>query len=337
MSEEGKKRFRVKSLFQKNLGLLRTLLRNKRYKEFIIFLLFVALSFLFWIILAFGEEMNIAYRIPIKYTNFPDNAIITYDLPTSLTAHLRDEGTVLMNYSLDGLPALEIDFRQYANSSDAFILTAEEIKEKIKKNLRNTTILTSISIDSLAVYYTQSSGKKVRLRITGTALTIPQCIISGEIRSDIDSVQVYAPEYLLNTISYIETDSFLIKDLNRTVTKTVPLRRISGVKTIPQEVKLTIPVEELTSKTISIPISVNNLPRNVSLYTFPAMTKAECLVPTSQFSLISTEDIGISVDYNDIRTSANDKLALKIDRLPSSVQYITLSPDSVEYILDSKR
>ncbi|MCD7710386.1 MAG: YbbR-like domain-containing protein [Porphyromonadaceae bacterium] len=297
----------------------------------------MALSFLFWIILAFGEEMNIAYRIPIKYTNFPDNTIITYDLPTSLTAHLRDEGTVLMNYSLDGLPALEIDFRQYANSSDAFILTAEEIKEKIKKNLRNTTILTSISIDSLAVYYTQSSGKKVRLRITGTALTIPQCIISGEIRSDIDSVQVYAPEYLLNTISYIETDSFLIKDLNRTVTKTVPLRRISGVKTIPQEVKLTIPVEELTSKTISIPISVDNLPRNVSLYTFPAMTKVECLVPTSQFSLISTEDIGISVDYNDIRTSTNDKLALKIDRLPSSVQYITLSPDSVEYILDSKR
>ena len=162
--DEKKKRAGVKTFLLRKLGSVRSRLQSERSKDILTFLMFVALSFLFWMMQSLGEDMNTVYRIPIKYTNIPDNTIITCELPTSVTVHLRDEGAVLMNYNLEGIPSFEVDFKQYANSRNAFILTSEEIKNLIKKNLRNTTNLTSMSIDTLAVYYTQAAGKKAYRR-----------------------------------------------------------------------------------------------------------------------------------------------------------------------------
>ena len=136
---EKKKGLRIKAFLRQKLGGVKRRLQSERSKDILTFLMFVALSFLFWMMQSLGEDMNTVYRIPIKYTNIPDNTIITCDLPTSVTVHLRDEGAVLMNYSLEGIPALEVDFRQYANDRNAFILTSEEIKNLVTKNLRNTT------------------------------------------------------------------------------------------------------------------------------------------------------------------------------------------------------
>lgn len=333
--DEKKKRAGVKTFLLRKLGSVRSRLQSERSKDILTFLMFVALSFLFWMMQSLGEDMNTVYRIPIKYTNIPDNTIITCELPTSVTVHLRDEGAVLMNYNLEGIPSFEVDFKQYANSRNAFILTSEEIKNLIKKNLRNTTNLTSMSIDTLAVYYTQAAGKKVKVRIEGSVTTVPQCIISGKIHSDVDSVQVYAPEYLLNTISYVETDSFVVKDIAQTWTQTVPLRKIEGVKIVPNEITLTVPVEELTSKSLSVPVSAVNVPRGMSLLTFPAVAKVDCMVPVSRFSQISAEDIAVAVDYKETR-NAPEKLAIKITRTPGAAYYATVAPDSVEYILEQK-
>lgn len=332
---EKKKGLRIKAFLRQKLGGVKRRLQSERSKDILTFLMFVALSFLFWMMQSLGEDMNTVYRIPIKYTNIPDNTIITCDLPTSVTVHLRDEGAVLMNYSLEGIPALEVDFRQYANDRNAFILTTEEIKNLVTKNLRNTTNLTSVSLDTLAVYYTQAAGKKVKVQIKGSVKTVPQCIISGKIQSDVDSVQVYAPDYLLHTVTEVETDSFVIKDLTRSLTQTVPLRRIEGVKIVPDKVSLTIPVEELSSKSISVPVSVMNLPRQISLLTFPATVRVDCMVPVSRFSQISAEDITVAVDYAATR-QAPEKLAVKIVRTPGAAYYVTVVPDSVEYILEQK-
>lgn len=131
--DEKKKRAGVKTFLLRKLGSVRSRLQSERSKDILTFLMFVALSFLFWMMQSLGEDMNTVYRIPIKYTNIPDNTIITCELPTSVTVHLRDEGAVLMNYNLEGIPSFEVDFKQYANSRNAFILTSEEIKNLIKK------------------------------------------------------------------------------------------------------------------------------------------------------------------------------------------------------------
>ena len=85
-----KKRLRIRAFLRQKFSGLRSRLQSERSKDILTFLLFVALSFLFWMMQSLGEDMNTVYRIPIKYTNIPDNTIITCDLPTSVTVHLRD-------------------------------------------------------------------------------------------------------------------------------------------------------------------------------------------------------------------------------------------------------
>ena len=319
----------IRNLFQK----IRTYLQSVRKREVLLFMFFVGLSFLFWVMQSLSEDMNTSYRIPIKYTNIPENVIITNELPASLTVHLRDEGAVLLNYNLDGIPALDIDFRQYQNGKGFFILTPEQIKDRIKKNLKNTTNLTYLSIDTLAVYYAQGVGKKVPLHITGTAATLPHCVLSGRITADIDSVQIYAPESLLNSIKVVETDTFAVKDLAATWQQQVPLRRRSGVKIVPEQVLVTIPVEELTTKSFTLPVGVDNLPADVALLTFPASVRVDCLIPMSRFADVTEADVQVAVDY-ECTSNAPQKLAVKTSY--SMVEVLRIVPDSVEYILEHK-
>lgn len=305
-----------------------------RRREIFTFLLFVALSFLFWVMQSLSEDMNTSYRIPIKYTNIPDDIIVTNDLPSTVTVHLRDEGAVLLNYNIEGIPAFEVDFRQYHTDHEFFILTSEQIKDQIKKRLKNTTNLTYISIDTLAVYYAQGVGKKVKVQVVGSVSTLPQCIQNGKITTDIDSVQIYAPERMLQTIDKVETDSFAVADLAATWKERVPLKKMNGVKMVPDEVVVTVPVEELTTKSFTVPIAVRNLPHDVSLLAFPAAVTIDCVIPMSRFSKLSERDVRVAVDYKETK-NLPEKLAVKVIRAQGEV--LRIVPDSVEYVIEKKR
>lgn len=320
-------------IFTTLIRMVRYYFRNERSREVLSFLFFVALSFLFWVLQSLSEDMNISYRIPIKYTNVPDNTIFTNELPSHITLHLRDEGGVLLNYNLEGIPAFEVDFLQYANNRNAFIIPPEQISAQIKKNLKNTTNLTSMSIDTLAVYYTQGVGKKVKVIVEGEISTLPQYIVNGRITTNIDSIQIYAPDYLLNRIDEVKTETFSAENLSETWVKTVPLRKQEGIKMVPEQVTVTIPVEEFTTKSLTIPVSVENLPARVSLLTFPASVQVDCVIPMSQFSQVSEKDVRVAVNYKDTQDTPS-KLAVRVVRSVGEV--LKIYPDSVEYILEQK-
>ncbi len=320
-----------RNIYNTTFHSIRDYFDNEHSREVVTFLFFVALSFLFWIMQSLSEDINTKYRIPIKFSNVPENTIFTNEIPSHIIVHLRDEATVLLNYNLEGIPPFEINFKEYSNHRNAFFLAPEQIISQIKKNLKNTTLITSMSVDTIAVYYTQGVGKKVKVLPVGNISTQPQYIVNGKATTDIDSVLVYAPDYLLDEIERIETQSFDASDLTETWKDVVPLQSRQGVKIVPDKVEVTIPVEELTTKSLTIPISVENLPSQVILRTFPASVNVDCVIPISRFSQFTEKEVCATVDYKDTH-NISSRLPIKITR--SAAQVIKVVPDSVEYILE---
>ena len=97
------------------------------------------------------------------------------------------------------------------------------------------------------------------------------------------SVTVYADSSILSSIKEIESELLILEGLSDTVTVKVRLKDRYGVKIEPQVVNVTVPVEELISKKISLPIAKKHLPKNTSLITFPANAVIEVKVPMSKF------------------------------------------------------
>ena len=285
--------------------------RSERSKEVITFLLFLGLSFLFWVLQSLNEEVEASFKIPIRFTNVPDKVMITNEYPQYLDIRIRDNGTTMMNYMIDRFVPVEIDFNQYQNKRGQFTISLAKLSTLVRKQLKNTTGLVSISPDSLTLYYSQNKGAKFKLRLVGSVSTIPQCVINGEISSGTDSVTVYAPSYILNSIK-------------------------RGAKIVPDKVKIMVPVEEITMKKMTLAVKIENIPDNMTMLLFPATVEVSYMLPISHFAKVTAGDIEIGVDYGQIKNNSGNKLAVKVLKQPSFVKHLQVVPDSIEYILEEK-
>lgn len=317
---------------------IRDFLRSERCRESLIFLFFLVISYAFWTIVSLNEVSEMNFKVPLRYTNIPDKALITSELPDVADVRLRDRGTVLLNYALNRFSPVEINFETNANNKEQIFIPSAQLISELKKKLVNTTALVSFSPDTVAIYYTMAEGKKVPVKLVSHFSAAPQCVISETVLLSSDSVMVYAPKKILASITEIHTDSVYAESLSDTLRLSVKLDSEEGVKTIPGEIAVTVPVEEVILKTLEVPLSAVALPASLKLLTFPAKVKVECMVPMSKFSELSSKNINLVVDYKKTRQkNTRKKLPVEIISYPDFVLNVQVKPDSVEYILEENQ
>ena len=193
----------IKLKWVKSRNKLYALLRSDRSREILTFMFFLVISFIFWVLQSLNEDVESSFSLNVKYVNVPEKVVFTNKLPDEIDVRLRDKGTTLMGYLMERMPVIEIDFEQYKNNKGVFIVTSSQLSTLVRKQLKNTTTLLSVSPDSIPVYYTNNSGKKYKIRLIGSFSTVPQCVMNGEIKMSIDSATVYAPSSILKNIKEI--------------------------------------------------------------------------------------------------------------------------------------
>ncbi|HIZ25515.1 hypothetical protein [Barnesiella sp. An55] len=312
--------------------------RQERTRELFTFLGFVLLSLVFWFMQGLNEEVETSFEIPVELQDLPERTTLINDLPTHMEVRIRDKGPVMLGYAIEGLSPMRINFQEYDRGGSSFILTLPQLETLLRKSLRPTTTILSIMPDTLKVQYTHSAGKQVKLVVNGHVSTTPQCVVSGPMTADVDSVMVYGEPAFLNRIKEVSTVEFSTSRLSDTLRTTVQVARIPNVRVVPSEVTVTIPVEEMTSKLLNIPIEPQGVPSNWSLITFPSSVQLSCMMPFSRFAAVSEENFLVGVDYADLtKRPAPGKLCIRVLKYPEFVRNIILSQDSVDYILEQKR
>ena len=108
--------------------------------------------------------------------------------------------------------------------------------------------------------------------------------MSGQIRSSTDSVMVYAPSHILRHLKKVSTVHFSAQQLSDTLKTQVNILHIPGAKIVPDKVSLMIPVEELTSKSLTLPVIPQGLPEMWKIMTFPSSVKLTSILPGSKYS-----------------------------------------------------
>lgn len=312
--------------------------RQERTRELFTFLGFVLLSLVFWFMQGLNEEVENSFQIPVELQNLPEKTTLINDLPSHIEVRIRDKGPVMLGYAIEGLSPLRINFQEYDKGGSSFLLSPSQLETVMRKSLRPTTTILSLIPDTLKVQYTHSAGKRVKLVVKGHASTTPQCVLSGPMTANIDSVMVYGENSLLKHLKEVYTTEFEAKRLSDTLRTTVRMARIPNLRIVPEQVEVTIPVEEMTSKLLDIPVVTQSVPAGWSLITFPSSVQLSCMMPFSRFASVSEESFLLGVDYADLSgRSAPGKLGIKVLKAPDFVRNIVLSQDSVDYILEQKR
>lgn len=308
--------------------------RSPRGKEIFTYLCFVALAFCFWFILSISDNRERTIKIPIELTNVPSEAVLLNDAPPYIEARINDRGSIILGYDLNNIPPVKINFSQHDNKKDAVIISANSVIDYLRDQLKSTTTILSYTPDSIRIDYTLDAGKRCLVELNGTYTPSPHHALGAEVIVTPDSVTIYGKESRIKNITKIPTETFTAENLEENTVLTVKLQHIAGTRTIPDSVTITIPIEEYTAKTFSVPIVVTNLPHNYSVMTFPSHVSLSCIIPTSQYAATTAADFLVVTDYRELTQKEGSQAAVKVINAPDYARSIMLAQDSVEYIIN---
>lgn len=134
---------------------------------------------------------------------------------------------------------------------------------------------------------------------------------------------------MLDTINVVKTVPITRTGLAQNRRFKVNLESLKAARVVPSFIDITVFVEPLVNRSLTLDIKAINVPEGISLLSFPSTATLEVLVPMNKFS-VPIENVSLYVDYNDLATHTT-KLDVHISDLPSFCTNPEVKPMSVEY------
>lgn len=314
-------------------------------KQFLIFLFFLMLSASFWLILALNETMERELSVALHVGRVPRNVVILADVPSQVKFVVRDKGFVLANYIYGGeLKPINIDFQNYADGKGRASVSGADLQKMVYQQLYKSSKIVAMKPDKLDLSYTFGSPKKVPVKFSGNIIPASGYYLS-HVSYKPDSVKVYAPHPLLDSITTVYTVRQHIGNIKDTVVVNVPLRRIAGAKCEPSSITMILCPDILAEETVEVPIEAINLPQDKILRTFPQKVEVHFVVGVNRLRTmpISPETkqllprgFHVVADYTTIADRHSDKCRIMLSAVPSGVRNAKLETTEVDYIIEQR-
>lgn len=274
-------------------------------------------------------ETDIDFIVYVR--NIPNDAGFVSSDESQLTVRVRDNGTTLMNYGLGQFLPITVDYSELKNEKGRLTLPVKNLTKRIEGQLQSSTSIILYQPDTL-VYYTRENAHSIPVRVNGTVSVARQYAIDEMVVIP-DSVLVFAPSYVMDTLQYIPTHHFECGELRDSATVNVELMNIPNVRCIPSEVKVIVPVTPYAEKSFELPIMSIGFPDSMRLKTFPSHAKVYADVSMARYDKVKADSFELAVSYEDI-TTGTERVKLRLVRSSDAVRNVRMVPDEVEYLID---
>ena len=317
---------------------IRNFLLSAASREFLVFLFFVLVAFCFWLLQTLNDKYQAEFKIPLRLKDVPKEIVMTSEIPDEVRVRVEDRGTVLLNYML-GRTFFPVvfsfnDYKAEQGGGHVCIPTADVVK-KVASQLNNTTRLVAVRPDTVDFIYSYGEAKKVPVAVNGSVVAGRQYYVS-ETRLSPDSVVVFAPKDILESLSVAYTRPFSLENVTDTVRRHLPLQQIRGAKFVPAATDLTVYADMYSEKTLEIPVVGLNFPSGKVLRTFPSRVQVTFQVGLKNFRRVTADDFFICVSYEELLKNKSDKISLTVKRSPDFVNHIRMNPASVDYLIEQQ-
>lgn len=317
-------------------GRLSAFLFSKKTKNLMVFLFFFAMATVFWIIQKLEDPINVSVTVPVQLTNVPKDIIITTELPPKMQITVRDKGNELLplfwNPRLD---TLKIDFRDYDTHeiTGSAALLPSVLQQLLKEKLPSHSVIAEMIPDTLLFAYNRGIHRKLPVRLRGDIRTSTQYNLDSYSFYP-DSVEVYAPARMLDTMRAAYTELSILEDLTESTVMRIPLTHSRSLRFFPDTVSLNVNVDILTRKSIEIYVQGIDFPEGKELRTFPATVTLTYLVSAAQANKVDINQFQVTVSYDDIKDSHSTMCKPHIISMPGSISSAFLTPQQVNFVVE---
>jgi hypothetical protein len=303
-------------------------------KQFFTFLVFLFISFAFWVFTNLNETYKQEFEFPIKLINVPENVVITTDIPKSVHVSLRDKGFNLLNVarSMSGSPIL-INFNDYADNSGRGIVSSAELTKFVSQRLPQGMQIVAQRPQQIEFYFNYGERKRVPVVVNGTFEAAEPFYVM-QVRHNPDSVTVYAARNQLNAIRAAQTVPLRLTGLTDNAKRVVSFQTAPGVKFVPERISLDLIVDRLVEKTVQVPVQQVNFPASKTLRTFPSSVSVTFQVGMHLYRYVTADQFVLVVNYESLLENQSSRCHLSLKSLPPGVRHVRISPQDVDYVIE---
>lgn len=303
-------------------------------RNLLVFLIFLAISVAFWFMQTLKENTTVSREYKVKIVGLPKSIIFTSDFPDKIKVNITGRGFDFLKYiSRNEEHTVVVNFEDIEETASKLTIDNGILKRNLSKELGSSLKVQSITPAQIDVFYTKGQAKNIPIRFNSKSNveTGLQHVLCG-IELMKDSALIYAPMHLHDSIKSITTERLNINVEDTTIVR-VALRKIEGVKIVPDSIDVKICVDLFAEKTIPVPVYAENCSRNKTLKTFPRDVNVSFRVSATRYNAIHKEDFILIVDCNKIKP--NDKnCQVELRDYPDGISHIKIKPENVEFVME---
>lgn len=306
-------------------------------KQLLVFTFFLFLSGIFWLITTMNDTYEKEIKIPIQVSNVPKNVVLTSTAVDTLRVTVRDKGWVILSYLYgDRLKMLSVNFKTYDKGHSRGVVPATDIKRIVEQALELSSKATSIKPERLEFSYNYGEHKRVPVRWTGRIIP-DQLYFISQVEYTPDSVDVYATQQKLDSITTIYTEALNYAYFRDTLSIDCQLSHMNDVKVVPKQIHIKFYTDVLTEETMEgVPIQGINVPAGKVLRTFPPKVRIHFVAGADRIRSLHPDDFTVITDYNEIMDKRSEKCKIYLRNVPQGISRATLDTKEVDYLIEEE-
>ncbi|MDE6452147.1 MAG: YbbR-like domain-containing protein, partial [Odoribacter sp.] len=222
---------------------------------------------------------------------------------------------------------------QQSKSVLEFTLNTNDIKDKIGAQISPNIKLLKVYPEEILFKFAMAKHRKVVVR-PAIDYTLKRQYILNHITTTPDSIWVSGPAAIVDTLEYIATAPWHLKELKKNIHRKLKLIPLPSCTFNEEEAEVSIEVEQFTEAKRTLPITACHVPDSMNIRLFPTNVNISYEIGLSKYEQVTDEDFIFSIEYP--KDPNINFLEVKASQLPAFIKNLTYSPQKVEYILEKK-
>jgi len=297
----------------------------------VVFIITLLIAFVLWFFLSLDENYKTDLNIRLKYINHPDNRILSFPLPETLSLSIKAKGLEIIR--LKRWAKTNVIIIDLNNYKDKIVFSDFRIRNLLPEKLDKISVI-SISPANVGLNYDNIFSKKVKvISKVKYSCKSDYCALDEPLVQPAE-IEVFGPEKEIRKITSVYTVDTQFNDLNNTLNTIVKLVKPvnPNIRLSTSHVNIIIPVEQLTEGSISLFINIpSELKNKITL--IPPKVEITYQTILSKFSSIGTSDFYPTFSASDINNAKSAKIKITVGFDSTKIKNIRYFPEIVGFIL----
>jgi len=316
-----------------------------RKKKLYVFLICLFCSASFWLFIKLSREAQAVFEQPVVIGNVPADVVISEQSHYIVQYTLQTTGARLLatRYLMPG-DTLVVDARALGRTTRGgqlwHFVAPSQLRSGLAGQLDGGRSLESIWPDTVFVKLAFAAEKKLPVMLNASYTFERRFGQYGSVIISPDSILVRGPRQMVDTLQAIETEPLVFENLSQSVQQTVSLKNPGfnlGLTVTPQQIELTLPVEEFTEASVEMALQVvcnhegGVQHRNVRL--FPNRVIITYLVSLKDYARVEASMFTAHVLCPADALPETNRLEVFVETFPEFVSIQSIRPASVEFLI----